>query len=528
MNLLMMAAHERSAGLTLAIGWALIWFLGQGLLIGLAVAALLRVLRRRSADLRYGVACAGLIAMAVCPLLTATRVLLAESMSPATTTANRQPGAAGASKPYGSRDAASTAEHIRAELVEATDGRPSSGRDMISAGIDPVAASRLEPRWREKIEGFMPAIVAAWLIGVMMMALRLVNGMLEVRRLTLRDVSSPSEELKALINRLMERSGVRRHISWVLSQRVVVPTVIGWLRPTVLIPAQELARLTLQQLEALLAHELAHIRRHDYLVNILQVSVEAVLFFHPMVWWVSRRIRVERENCCDDSAVALCGGDRLLVARALFLLEEHRSAPALRIAASGGQLKERVLRLVSPGTSSRRAAAAGWAGASVIGGLCCLVIAMWLAAPLHARDDASSKPTVRGRVLDDAGHPIAGARVRLYRRDSRWERRNPVIAEVTSEQDGVFRLSAQLTPRPLSESRGLPPYVLLADFPGKAVGWRIVPLNATNFEGDIILRAANERTITVVDADGRSVQARRSPLISWEIVIRLCSIYGIN
>ena len=281
--------------------------------------------------------------------------------------------------------------------------------------------------------------------------------------------------------------------------------MIGWLRPTVLIPADSFARLTLRQLEALLAHEIAHIRRHDYLVNLLQTSVEALLFFHPAVWWVSSRIRAERENCCDDSAVALCGGDRLLVARALFSLEEQRPAPALRVAASGGSLKKRVMRLVSPVSSARCRAEAGWAGASLIFGTCALVIATWLAAPSQARNNAPPEPTLRGRVLDDAGRTIAGARVRLYRRDSRWERRNPIVAEATSEPDGAFRLSAQLTPRPLSESRSLPPYVLLADFPGKAVGWRIIPLNATNFGGDITLRAASERTITVVDADGQTV-----------------------
>ena len=88
---------------------------------------------------------------------------------------------------------------------------------------------------------------------------------------------------------------------------VDVPTVIGWLRPVVLVPASALAGMTPQQLEAILAHELAHIRRHDYLVNLLQTLVETLLFYHPAVWWLSRRIRIERENCCDDLAVSLCG-----------------------------------------------------------------------------------------------------------------------------------------------------------------------------------------------------------------------------
>ena len=91
-----------------------------------------------------------------------------------------------------------------------------------------------------------------------------------------------------------------------------------------LLPASALAGLSPQQLEAILAHELAHIRRHDYLVNLLQTLVETLLFYHPAVWWLSRRIRIERENCCDDLAVSLCG-DPVAYAKALADLEELRA-----------------------------------------------------------------------------------------------------------------------------------------------------------------------------------------------------------
>ena len=114
-----------------------------------------------------------------------------------------------------------------------------------------------------------------------------------------------------------------------------------------------------------------------------------------------------------------------------------------------------------------------------------------------------------GRILDDAGHPVAGARVRLYRRDNRWERRSPLVAEARSEADGAFHISAALTPRPLAAWHRLPPYVLLADFSGKAVGWRILPLSATEFEGDIVLRLPREKTITVIDSNGRAVEGAK-------------------
>jgi HEAT repeat protein len=122
--------------------------------------------------------------------------------------------------------------------------------------------------------------------------------------------------------------------------------VVGWLRPVILLPASALTGLTPQQLEAIIAHELAHIRRHDYLINLLQAVIETLLFYHPAVWWVSRQIRQEREHCCDDLAVAVCG-DSLTYARALLEMEQLRAAgPQLAMAVNGGSLMNRIQRLV--------------------------------------------------------------------------------------------------------------------------------------------------------------------------------------
>jgi hypothetical protein len=154
-----------------------------------------------------------------------------------------------------------------------------------------------------------------------------------------------------------------------------VPTVIGWLRPVVLLPGSALTGLTPPQLEAILAHELAHIQRHDYLVNLLQGVVEVLLFYHPGVWWVSQRIRVEREQCCDDVAVGLCG-DAVVYARALTELEQGRGdPPQLALAATDGRLLTRIRRLVGcrwegPASSSSPAGMIAFAVAAV-----CLV---WL------------------------------------------------------------------------------------------------------------------------------------------------------
>ena len=503
MSLSLVVMPEPALVLILAVGWAIVLFVGQGLLIGVVVAALLRVLRHRSADLRYGIACAGLIVMALCPVITTARSLAAgrgEIASPSRAVVMPLT-AAGQSRALGSSPAK--------EVV--TDGPGSfltgGGVNVIRPRAAVTAIPARWPSWRQRVEAWLPAVVMGWLAGVCVLALRLVKGFVEIKFLSREGLVAPTNEIQAAISRLVDSVGLRRPVSCFLSVMVEVPTVVGWLRPQVLIPMKSLTRLTLQQLEALLAHEIAHIRRHDYLVNILQVTAEALLFFHPAVWWISGRIRVERENCCDDMAVVLCSGDRRLVAQALFAMEEQRGTPVLGVAAAGGSLPDRIRRLVLPVSRASRTVATGWAGACLIAVVGLITVAWLAAGRTHARDDAprSGKASVTGRVLDEAGKPVVGARVRLYRRDGRWERRHPVIEEATAGLDGSFKLNSVLEALSESQSRGQAPYVLLADHPGKAVGWRTIPKLSTTFAGDLILTKPTERMIAIVDAAGHPV-----------------------
>lgn len=513
MSLWPVVMPEPAAALTVAVGWALVWFLGHGVLVALVVAGLLRLLRRRSADLRYGVACAGLLAMVLCPVGTTLRFLAAgrsradSAPAVARSVVTPTPGRGLAPRRV---VAVTPRESGEAPLMTA---RLSSGSGRENGEVFvPVTVATRSMHWRERVEASLPAVVAVWLAGVALMTLRLARGLIGIRLLTRREVAPPTEELRELIARLVERSGLRRRVSWLLSLRVEVPTVVGWIRPTVLIPASGMARLTLRQIEALLAHEIAHIRRHDSLVNLCQVLAESVLFFHPAVWWVSGRIRVERENCCDDSAAALCDGDRQLVALALFALEEQRPTPVLRLAASGAYLKERVRRLVAPTSTPPCPAEAGWAGGVLFAGVLGLIATAWIAGPTQARDESPTRPrqaTIQGRVVDEAGRPVAAARVRLYRRDYRSDRSNPVVEQATSGPDGAFTLGTPLSGRPHSRSPEFPSYVLVADHGGMAVGWRTISPRATRFEGDVTLTPPTERTVTVVDADGRPVEGAK-------------------
>ena len=185
-----------------------------------------------------------------------------------------------------------------------------------------------------------------WLAGAFAFSVRLMGGWFVAVRLRTMLVRPAPEEWRRAFDNLKARLGVSGPVRLLVSPLVQVPTVVGWLRPIVLAPLGALSGLPTEHMEALLIHELAHIRRRDYLVNILQSIVETLLFYHPAVWWVSGHIRAERELCCDDVAVAL-SGDALTYARALAELESFRPEhlnPA--VAANGGSLADRIGRLL--------------------------------------------------------------------------------------------------------------------------------------------------------------------------------------
>ncbi len=220
-------------------------------------------------------------------------------------------------------------------------------------------------------------LLTIWLAGVAMLTLRLLSGWLWVQRMKSRNARPVHEGLEVMARRLMRRLHIVRAVRFLESTRVDVPTVIGWLTPVVLLPGSVLSGLTPRQIEAILAHELAHIRRHDYLVNLLQTVVETLLFYHPAVWWLSHRIRVERENCCDDLAVSLCG-DPVAYAAALAELEGLRSSNrTLALAATGGSLLQRVKRLL--GAPSHAGRAPGWLAA----GLAVMVLSVLSASAMN-------------------------------------------------------------------------------------------------------------------------------------------------
>jgi len=304
-----------------ALGLALLHFLWQGAVIALFLAATLASLPRSHAAARYTAACAALALMALAPPLSFA--------------------------------------YFHASLAAEPFVPPSAWAALYAPVEGPSP-----PVW--------PAIVViGWITGALFMSARLAVGLARLSSLIRHHTAPVSSALVVRFDKLARRLGVRKGVRLLASDRVDVPMVIGWLRPVVLVPIAALTDLSPSCLSALLAHELAHVRRFDFLTNILQSIVEAALFYHPAVHWVSGVARREREYLCDDDAVAAVG-DPVRYARALAALEGMRArTPELALGSNGGSLVMRIRRLIDGTTphahTGRALAAPALALASTLG-----------------------------------------------------------------------------------------------------------------------------------------------------------------
>jgi beta-lactamase regulating signal transducer with metallopeptidase domain len=201
------------------------------------------------------------------------------------------------------------------------------------------------PAVKSRVQPWLARVVLAWLAGVLVVAMRPLLSWYTVRRLRRVGVAAVAGPLDGMLEQMAARLRLDRAVDVLQSTLVKTPVVLGYFRPAILLPVCVVTGLPAGQLESILAHELAHIRRHDYLVNLLQTLVETLFFYHPAVWWLSRQIRNERENCCDDVAMAAVGS-RADYGRALLAIERLRAAPAaLSLGARGGSLLARIRRI---------------------------------------------------------------------------------------------------------------------------------------------------------------------------------------
>ena len=315
------------------IGTALLHFIWQGALVALFLALVLFFLKKANSQIRYSISWVALIIMIMLPAqsiwkefraIQADRAQVAQSAIPEVD----------ASASTDSGDDTSEAIH-------------SPGTGETSTSETPTRDATEANKAVEMLYAIKPYLAFFWAVGVLVMSVRLFGGWFVVSRLRTRDSEPVGKELQILFDRLIEQAGIRGEVLIRQTKTCTEVLLIGWIKPAVLLPLSVVSELSTDHLEAIIAHEIAHVKRYDYILAGVQAVIETFLFFHPAVWWVSRQVRIEREHCCDDLAVEIIN-DRARYARALYELEVKRNT-FLRVAlsANDGNLLSRISRLAA-------------------------------------------------------------------------------------------------------------------------------------------------------------------------------------
>jgi beta-lactamase regulating signal transducer with metallopeptidase domain len=336
---------------------SLLHFIWQGALIAFLAAICLKLLSKRSAEVRYIVSSAVMALMLAAPVMTFAF--------------------------YGQTGA------IALRLLQMTQ----TTRAVFRTSVPLSSSSQTTATWAHWI-------LLAWCAGVFVFLARLIVGWYLSNRMVRTSEDAVPARIRSLFEDIYDHLALSKPIRLLVQVRIDTPLVVGWFRPAVLLPISAISGLSEEQLRGIFAHELAHIRRHDFLVNILQRCVEALLFYHPAVWWLSNRVRIEREDCCDDLAVKLCG-NRRNYAEALVALERQRQdRQALAVAATNGSLVHRIQRILGLESSG-----VDWQSAVVT----VLFLGIWIVAGMWHSTPLVAQPTVSMASLSSALSPIAPA-----------------------------------------------------------------------------------------------------------------------
>ncbi len=288
-----------------SLGWTLLHFTWQGALIGAFAAALLGLMRNARSEHRYIVACSALLACLAWPALE-----------------------------LGQRLAQGPGVVQSVLLMSSLDGLMQFQQGGASLG--------------ELIQQRLGSLVTIWAVCAAALTLRLGLGLLWIEQVGHRSGKAPPAKWQRRLDDMARQFSIGRTVQLRIVEQLAGPITAGWWKPVILMPASLMSGMPPNLLEALLAHELGHIQRHDYVINLIQNAIEIVLFYHPAVWWISRQLRNEREAIADDLAAKHLGDPRQL-AFALSELEKFQFSPHhLAQAANGGDLISRIKRLVRP------------------------------------------------------------------------------------------------------------------------------------------------------------------------------------
>lgn len=427
------------------LGWVLVHSIWQLALIGLVATALMWGFRRASSTVRYG-ELLGLFGLTI-----AAPVVTWLMLSPAAMTTTHPIQA--------------NSEIVQPQIANAgSDTAPIIGAGTNVAGVETINADMpLRERISRLVKPYLTSIVAVWCFGLVIYSLRPMIGWRMLRRLRSVGISEPPPEIVALFANISKRLCLKQSVRLLQSTVAKTPMVVGYLRPVVLLPVSLVSSMPVSQLEAILAHELFHVRRHDFVINLLQTLVETLFFYHPVVWWLSRRIRIEREHCCDDFVVKLLN-KREEYGRALIAIEHLKNqTPSLALSATDGSLLARIRRIA--GSTAQIDQRLAWQLPLALLSLVCLCLSLGVAFAPHAeaQEKVDTQPTTFIAELSD-GIEVELVAVGYYRSSGRpwWKPNGDPLAEPPGLPEGInFSIGSDADTKSRSrefliEIRGLP------------------------------------------------------------------------
>ena len=311
-----------------ALGWTLVHALWQGALLAITLGVLLIFMHRFTSNTRYIIAIIILGLMPLTSVFTYWQVYQPSVIPPEVIAVKPNDTSLGKQKD-------SPAEQIPIREMPQKE-----------------ATTKNWAYWQQVFTGYiethLPLLVTIWLVGVVVLLLRFLGGLAYLQRLKSHQTAKLADKWLELARRCQDKLQINKQVSYLGSKIARTPMAFGWLKPVVIIPVALLTRLSKQQVEAILVHELAHIKRHDFTVNVLQSLVDIVYFFHPAVWWLSGVVRQERENCCDDYAISIAGSTHHYAEALVQIAQAELESPKLAVAFTGRpfSFKHRIKRLM--------------------------------------------------------------------------------------------------------------------------------------------------------------------------------------
>jgi beta-lactamase regulating signal transducer with metallopeptidase domain len=312
-----------------AMGWTIFHSLWQGVIIALILGLILLALIKNSAHIRYII---NMLALGL--MVASTSVTFVKEYANATERAEIRKSII--------TNPSLVVQHFKEEIKN------------IKSINKPSSKTQFELKWilfKVKFQKYFPWVVSLWMAGIILLILRFLGGMIVVQRLKYRQTIPLDEIWLEKIMIFTEQLKISQPVKVLQSCLIQVPATLGFFKPVILLPVSLLTGLSAAQVESIIAHELAHIARRDYLFNIFQSVVEILFFYHPVIWWISSIARAERENCCDDIAIDLTG-DKISYAKALanIRVETPPTSYAMAFSNNNNKLLKRVKRLLNPHT----------------------------------------------------------------------------------------------------------------------------------------------------------------------------------